>query len=160
MTDDERDLKAKGIWTAVERDPETGEVLNKEVSENVITGDGTTQVAQMIIGGSRWDGPWEYIGVGDGAMQGDIAGPDRSVLYNELTRKQDSSPTVEDAADGHKAVWTQTFGPGLGVITEYGLFNAATEGDGTMLSWDIAKDAKDAQDAELTLTYELIVIEG
>jgi len=149
-------LEMKGRWTAIERDPETGEVLDKEVSENVITEDGAVAIADMLAGNSVTD--FTYIAIGDGATEGDSESVTQSALVNEVARNQDSSPTTADDASGHKVTWTCTFGPGDCVATEFGLLNADT--GGTLLSYNIPEIAKDADNAELTLNYELIVNEG
>ncbi len=152
----EASLELKGRWTAIERDPETGEVLNASVSENVITEDGAVALADMLAGNSVTD--FTYIAIGDGPAAGDTESVTQSSLTNEVSRVQDSSPTTADDANGHKASWTAVFGPGACVATEFGLFNADT--GGTMLSYNIPAIAKDAENAELTLNYELVVNEG
>ncbi len=152
-------LELKGIWTAVEKDPETGEVLDKEVSENVITEEGAQLIAQILNPVETMvDISW--IAVGDGATVGNSESVTQSLLVNEQDRKQDTAPTTADAAAGHKVVWQQTFGPGLCVVTEFGLFNESQDDSGCLASYNIPSIKKDAQDAELTVTYELIVNEG
>ncbi len=149
-------LEMKGRWTAVEKDPETGEVLSKEVSENVITEDGAMAIADILAGETVTD--FAYIAIGDGPNEGDAEDVTQSALVNEVTRNQDSDPTTADDASGHKVTWTATFGPGDCVATEFGLLNSDT--GGTLLSYNIPEIAKDAENAELTLNYELIVNEG
>jgi len=149
-------LEMKGRWTAIERDPETGEVLDKEVSENVITEDGAVALADMLAGNSVTD--FTYIAIGDGATEGGSESVTQSTLQNEVARVQDSSPGTADDTNGHKVTWTATFGPGDCVATEFGLLNDATAG--VLLSYNIPAIAKDADNAELTLNYELIINEG
>jgi len=149
-------IKLKGRWTATEKDPGTGEVLSRNVMENVITEDGAQAVAQML--GGQTIGDFEYIAIGDGPAAGDSEDVTQSSLVNEQARELDSSPTVEDDGDGHKIRWSAVFGPDDCVATEFGLFNDGSEG--TMLSYNIPEIEKDAQNAELTLEYDLIVNEG
>jgi len=152
----EASLEMKGRWTAVERDPETGEVLGEATSENVITEDGADAIADMLAGTAVTD--FTYIAVGNGPTAGDTESVTQSTLSAEQARKQDSSPSTSDDASGQKVTWSAVFGPGTCVVTEFGLLNS--DSGGTLLSYNIPEIAKDADNAELTLTYELIVNEG
>lgn len=149
-------LELKGRWEAIEKDPETGEVLNRSVDENVITEDGAVALADMLAGNSVTD--FTYLAIGDGPAEGESEDVTQSSLQNEVARNEDSDPTTSDDESGHKVTWTATFGPGDCVATEFGLLNDST--DGTLLSYNITEIAKDADNAELTLNYELIVNEG
>ena len=149
-------IQMKGRWTAIEKDPETGKVLSEMTSENVITEDGAAAIADMLAGNTVSD--FEYIAVGDGPEAGDAESVTQSSLVAEQARKQDGSPSTSDAAAGQKVTWSAVFGPGTCVVTEFGLLNDDTAG--TLLSYNVPEIAKDAENAELTLTYELIVNEG
>jgi len=149
-------LQLKGRWTAIEKDPETGKILDRSVHENVITEDGAQAVAELI-GGMAVD-DFQWIAIGDGPEAGDTEDVTQSSLVAEAARVQDDSPEVTDTAQGHQVGWVCVFGPNDCVATEFGLFNDASEG--TMLSYNIPEIAKDAENAELTLEYDLIVNEG
>lgn len=147
----------KGKVKFTERDSDTDEILNEDEYENIIVEDGADAIAEAIQDGSI--STFDYMAVGDGATSGESESDIQSSLQNELERNSVTG-TIDPDDDGsdHKIEWESTFGDGLGTVTEFGMFDADT--DGTMLNYVIPEYEKDAQESRLQVTYILTVNYG
>lgn len=146
------DLKVKGKILYKIEDPETGEIIDQNEIENLITDIGAEKIADYIAGNTVND--FQYIAIGS-----DSTAPSTSdtSLGTETARSGAIAPTKPNT---NEVRWTHEFtaGEGGSTINEFGMFNDSTAGD--MLNRRTFPTTIDNQNYNLTVEYTLSVQAG
>ncbi len=144
----QRFLKKMGLWQ--------GRVISVSEHKNLVVNTGKNHIAALIAGEAP--NVMTHMAIGNGDGNGGALPPssDQTQLQNELARSA-ATVTRGTGSNANKVTWEATFSASTGrdKITEMGIFNAAS--GGTMLSRVVFSPAKDNQNNDLNLKYELTV---
>ncbi len=155
MNKDNPMIKGKAIIKEI--NPESGEVVSKEVQENLIVQTGLNEIAKYLEANNS-PATFEYMAVGDGATAGTSPSNGDTSLTNELDRSSAITPSRTD----NVVTFTYTFiqsssSPDKSSLTEMGIFDSSTDDSGIMLNRIIFDTAKDNATNDLEITYEITV---
>jgi hypothetical protein len=126
--------------------------IEKFTEENLVTSAGLTHIANSLIGTTT---PVSHMAIGSGTTAADVS---QTTLVTEIERLAlGSSALITTNIANDTVQYTAVFGAGVatGVITEAGLFNAATEGTMTnrIVFNEINKDVNDS----LTIEWRIVI---
>lgn len=143
--------KARGQLTLCLRGPD-GKIKDRETFKNLVVATGRQHIADQLAGQAQAAMSHMAIGTGTTAQAiGDTS------LETELNRKAFTSKSQGAGADANKVIYVCDWpaGEGTGIISEAGIFNAASSGTMLCRTTFGAKD-KGAGDS-LTLTWTITI---